>query len=245
MPAKARAGRVARQPAIAAVDGAGGHVGRSPVPAGQFRRVLQEAKEETDRFLHSLADLKPSADVDPMAQSLAQEKSVRSPANWPSSNRNPRPWPTSRSMRPRWPKFAIKSTACRCWPTECPIFSGACELLDEAQVVNRRGFWLDIGSGVIAVIFLLGLIAYGYVWVFSPLRKLHQGASALPRRFQLSAQIHPPGRNEGTRRRLQQHDEPLSRNSRRPRPASVRTDQAADPLGAAGRHRFSGGRRRT
>ena len=29
---------------------------------------------------------------------------------------------------------------------------------------------------MIAVIFFLGLIVYGYVWVFSPLRKLHQGA---------------------------------------------------------------------
>ncbi len=42
----------------------------------EFRKVLHEAKDEANRFLHSLADLKPSADVDPMAQSLAQEKSV-------------------------------------------------------------------------------------------------------------------------------------------------------------------------
>ena len=50
------------------------------------------------------------------------------------------------------------------------------QTLDEAQDLNRRGFWLDIGSGAIAVLFFLGLIVYGYVWVFSPLRKLHQGA---------------------------------------------------------------------
>ena len=50
------------------------------------------------------------------------------------------------------------------------------QTLDEAQELNRRGLWLDIGSGAVAVLFFLGLIVYGYVWVFSPLRKLHQGA---------------------------------------------------------------------
>ena len=134
------------------------------------------------RFLHSLADLKArAADVDP---------------HWPNR------WPRSRACEiasgtgqafeqdlERGFDPTIKDHAkaliqirdkvdrLQVLAYRMPDFQrNVRELLDEAQAANRRGFWLDIGSGVIAVIFFLGLIVYGYVWVFSPLRKLHQGA---------------------------------------------------------------------
>ena len=147
-------------------------------PRDEFRRVLHEAKEETDRFLLSLADLKPSADVDPMAQSLAQEKSVEIASQLAKLEQESEALADIQKHATALAQIRDKVDGLQMLAYRMPDFQRgvqrACST--KAQVVNRRGFWLDIGSGVIAVIFLLGLIAYGYVWVFSPLRKLHKGA---------------------------------------------------------------------
>ena len=143
----------------------------------EFRRAIHEAKEETDRFLHSLADLKPSADVDPMAQSLAQEKSVEIATELAKLEHDSEALADIKDHAKALVQIRDKVDRLQVLAYRMPDFQRRVrELLDEAQATNRRGFWLDIGSGVIAVIFFLGLIVYGYVWVFSPLRKLHQGA---------------------------------------------------------------------
>jgi signal transduction histidine kinase len=143
----------------------------------EFRKVLHEAKEEANRFLHSLADMKPSADVDPMAQSLAQEKSVEIATELAKLEQDSEALADIKDHANALNRIRDKVDRLQALAYKIPDFQrGIRDLLDDAQAANRRGFWLDIGSGVIAVIFFLGLIVYGYIWVFSPLRKLHQGA---------------------------------------------------------------------
>jgi two-component system, NtrC family, sensor kinase len=143
----------------------------------EFRKVLHEAKDEANRFLHSLADMKPSADVDPMAQSLAQEKSVEIATELSKLEQDSEALADIKDHAKALNRIRDKVDRLQALAYKIPDFQrGIRDLLDDAQAANRRGFWLDIGSGVIAVIFFLGLIVYGYIWVFSPLRKLHQGA---------------------------------------------------------------------
>jgi two-component system NtrC family sensor kinase len=48
--------------------------------------------------------------------------------------------------------------------------------LEKASAIFQRNFRLVSWSAGLAVVFFCGLIVYGYIWVFAPLRKLHQGA---------------------------------------------------------------------
>jgi two-component system NtrC family sensor kinase len=48
--------------------------------------------------------------------------------------------------------------------------------LDKAGALFQKNFRLVAWSAGLAVVFFCGLIVYGYIWVFAPLRKLHQGA---------------------------------------------------------------------
>ena len=108
------------------------------------------------------------------------------------------------------------------------------------QAVYRRGFWLDIGSGAIAVVVLFGTDRLRVRLGFSPLRKLHRGALRV-------AQGDFNYRLEFTRQDEMKElaDAFNSMTSRfqeirgRPGPASRRAHQAIDPFGAAGRHRLS------
>jgi two-component system, NtrC family, sensor kinase len=53
---------------------------------------------------------------------------------------------------------------------------GIPSMLDGASMLFQKNFRLVAWSAGLAVVFFCGLIVYGYIWVFSPLRKLHQGA---------------------------------------------------------------------
>jgi two-component system, NtrC family, sensor kinase len=144
----------------------------------EFRNALEDARKQTKLFIKSLEDLKPSAELDPSMQSVAKGQMVliwqrldvldrlsRNLVADPEKSRK-----TLDVMRDEVDRLQVVAH-------EVPDFQRRVQqTLDEAQELNRRGLWLDIGSGVVAVLFFLGLIVYGYVWVFSPLRKLHQGA---------------------------------------------------------------------
>jgi two-component system NtrC family sensor kinase len=60
---------------------------------------------------------------------------------------------------------------------EVPDFQeGIPAQLEESNAIFQKNFRLVAWSAGLAVVFFCGLIVYGYIWVFSPLRKLHQGA---------------------------------------------------------------------
>ena len=48
--------------------------------------------------------------------------------------------------------------------------------LDRARDVYRSRFWLVCGSSAVVMFLFLGLVRSGYLGIFAPLRKLHQGA---------------------------------------------------------------------
>jgi signal transduction histidine kinase len=48
--------------------------------------------------------------------------------------------------------------------------------LAKASALFQKNFRLVAWSAGLAVVFFCGLIGYGYIWVFAPLRRLHQGA---------------------------------------------------------------------
>jgi len=48
--------------------------------------------------------------------------------------------------------------------------------LDKAFSLFQQNLRLVAWSGGLALVFFSGLIVYGYIWVFEPLRRLHQGA---------------------------------------------------------------------
>ncbi|MCA9067953.1 MAG: HAMP domain-containing histidine kinase, partial [Planctomycetaceae bacterium] len=49
--------------------------------------------------------------------------------------------------------------------------------LTKARVVYRSRFVMVCLASTVVVLLFLGLVRYGYLWIFAPLRKLHQGAS--------------------------------------------------------------------
>jgi two-component system NtrC family sensor kinase len=53
---------------------------------------------------------------------------------------------------------------------------GIATTLDNGFALFQQNFRLVAWSAGLAVVFFCGLIVYGYIWVFAPLRKLHQGA---------------------------------------------------------------------
>jgi two-component system, NtrC family, sensor kinase len=146
----------------------------------QFRTAIKEAQAETDRFILSLEDLKPGAEVDPFTQSLAKGQSVQIRSKLGELNQLNQVSDALSDPKQRLKALeTIRDEVDRLqvMAHEMPDFQrGIRDTLDEAQGVIRRGLWLDIGSGAIALLLFVGLIVYGYVWVFSPLRKLHQGA---------------------------------------------------------------------
>jgi len=143
----------------------------------EFLKVLAAARATTDEFLQNLEMLPPSADIDlalkPLGQSAARE--VASQLVLLENQ-------TQRLVQPeKWVKevehIREQLDALQVFAAQIPDFQrGIPGTIQEAGTVFRRGFWLVIGSGAVAVLFLCGLIIYGYHWVFAPLRKLHQGA---------------------------------------------------------------------
>ena len=141
-----------------------------------FRAAVEKAQKETDLFIQSLENLKPSADIDPSMQSVAKGQTVLIRQKLDELGKltndlaDPQQSPTTlEAIRQKIIHLQIVAD-------KVPDFQRVRQTLDDAQDLNSRGLWLDIGSGAIAVLFFLGLIVYGYIWVFSPLRKLHQGA---------------------------------------------------------------------
>jgi signal transduction histidine kinase len=53
---------------------------------------------------------------------------------------------------------------------------GIPDTLNRASDLFQQNLRLVAWSAGLAVVFFCGLIVYGYIWVFAPLRKLHQGA---------------------------------------------------------------------
>jgi two-component system NtrC family sensor kinase len=143
----------------------------------QFRTAVKDAKAETDRFIRSLEDLKPGSEVDPSTQSIAKGQSVNIRGRLAELDKLANELTYPERCKDALIRIQHEVDLLQVLAHEIPDFQrGVQQTLDEAQELNRRGFWLDIGSGAVAVLFFLGLIVYGYVWVFSPLRKLHQGA---------------------------------------------------------------------
>jgi two-component system, NtrC family, sensor kinase len=54
--------------------------------------------------------------------------------------------------------------------------AGIPAMLRKASATFQKNFRLVAWSSGLAVVFFCGLIVYGYIWVFAPLRRLHQGA---------------------------------------------------------------------
>lgn len=50
-------------------------------------------------------------------------------------------------------------------------------ILNQARREYRSHFWLVCGTSTIACVLFVGLMSYGYSGIFSPINKLHQGAS--------------------------------------------------------------------
>jgi two-component system, NtrC family, sensor kinase len=60
---------------------------------------------------------------------------------------------------------------------DIPDFQAGIPLqLEKASAIFQKNFRLVAWSAGLGVVFFCGLIIYGYIWVFAPLRKLHQGA---------------------------------------------------------------------
>jgi len=143
----------------------------------QFRKAVRDAQAETDRFIQSLVNLKPSSEMDPLTQDLAKDQSLRLRDRLLALDKLARDLADPKKSEAALAHIRNEIDNLQVQVQQIPNFQrGVQQTLDEAQELNRRGFWLDIGSGAVAVLFFLGLIVYGYVWVFSPLRKLHQGA---------------------------------------------------------------------
>lgn len=143
----------------------------------KFRIAVKEAQDETDRFIQSLEDLKPSADVDPSMQSVAKGETVLIRQKLDILDKLSKDLGDPQKGQQALEAIREEIIRLQIIAHKVPDFQRRVQqTLDEAQELNRRGLWLDIGSGAVAVLFFLGLIVYGYIWVFSPLRKLHQGA---------------------------------------------------------------------
>jgi two-component system, NtrC family, sensor kinase len=143
----------------------------------KFRDAVKKAQVETDHFIQSLEDLKPSADIDPSMQSVAKGQTVLIRQRLDELDKLADDLADPQNGRTTLEAIRGKIIRLQMVADKVPDFQRRVrQTLGEAQDLNRRGLWLDIGSGAVAVLFFLGLIVYGYIWVFSPLRKLHQGA---------------------------------------------------------------------
>ncbi len=84
---------------------------------------------------------------------------------------------------PKFPKATIedlqqKVELLRQSAEDIPDFQAGISMqLEKASAIFQRNFRLVTWSAGLSVVFFCGLIIYGYIWVFAPLRKLHQGAS--------------------------------------------------------------------
>jgi two-component system NtrC family sensor kinase len=141
-----------------------------------FRKAIKTARDETRQFLLSLEHLKPSADIDPSMQSVAKGQTVLIGQRLDELDKLADDLADPKRGRATLEAIRERIIHLQIVADKVPDFQRVQQTLDEARDLNSRGLWLDIGSGAIAVLFFLGLIVYGYIWVFSPLRKLHQGA---------------------------------------------------------------------
>lgn len=69
--------------------------------------------------------------------------------------------------------------------------------IDEARNAYRARFWLISVATVIALVLFFGLMRCGYLWIFVPIRKLHQGASRVAQ-GDFSYRVQLPGDDEIT-----------------------------------------------
>jgi signal transduction histidine kinase len=139
-----------------------------------FRTALGKAEAETNGFLQRLEDL---PETEQSSKPVAHDQGVAITERLMELRKLSAQLADLAKRRNALKDIKFQVNHLQAMATGIPDFQlGIRTTLVDAQTVFRRGFWLDIGSGVIAVIFFLGLIVYGYIWVFSPLRKLHQGA---------------------------------------------------------------------
>jgi two-component system NtrC family sensor kinase len=68
-------------------------------------------------------------------------------------------------------------------------------LIESARTVYRSRFWWIALSSTAAAILFFSLIRCSYVWIFVPIRKLHQGASRVAQ-GDFSYRMHLPGHDE-------------------------------------------------
>jgi len=155
---------------------AGEHAEGHRIRCKNFRAAVIKAQKETDIFIQSLENLKPSAEIDPSMQSVAKGQTVLIRQKLDELDKLANDLADPQRSRAALELIRQKIIHLQIVADKVPDFQRVQQTLDEARDLNSRGLWLDIGSGAIAVLFFLGLIVYGYIWVFSPLRKLHQGA---------------------------------------------------------------------
>ncbi len=112
----------------------------------QFRVALREAQDETDRFIQSLEDLKPSAEIDPSMQSVAKGQTVliRQKLDYIDKLSKDLADPVKGELALE----AIRDEIIRLQVVahRVPDFQRVRQTLDDAQDLNSRGLWLDIGS---------------------------------------------------------------------------------------------------
>jgi signal transduction histidine kinase len=141
-----------------------------------FCRALDEARAEANQFLYRTNKLPWSPKFEQSKQKIlemAADIDVQLDQLQNDLNRIPDPASDAAVL----PMIKATVDSLQRQAQQIPdLPRGIKDTLDEAREVFGRGFWFVIGSGAVAVAFFLGLIVYGYVWVFSPLRKLHRGA---------------------------------------------------------------------
>jgi two-component system NtrC family sensor kinase len=157
------------------------HVNVDPTAAHDrqeyFQAALRNAQGEADDYLMKLQLLPPRADyeqakpialgmVAAMSKALAEMGGERA-----QSLGDPGLPPKAIADLQRQVEVLHESAQ------DIPDFQAGIPIqLEKASAIFQRNFRLVSWSAGLAVVFFCGLIVYGYIWVFAPLRKLHQGA---------------------------------------------------------------------
>lgn len=140
----------------------------------KFQVALDKAEQESSGFLLRLEDL---PETEQSSKPIAHDAGVLITQRLSALRKRSARLAIAAERKDALEHIRSEVNALQAMAKDMPDFQlGIRATLVDAQTVFRRGFWLDIGSGAIAVLFFLGLIVYGYVWVFAPLRKLHRGA---------------------------------------------------------------------
>ncbi len=144
---------------------------------GRFQERLKLAQAEVGDYLFKLQRLPPRPEyrqMDPMAQGMVGaigDKLTLIEKELPALDDPARARKTAEQLRLEADQLQESADA-------IPDFQeGIPATLDKASALFQSNFRLVTWSAGLSVVFFCGLIIYGYIWVFAPLRKLHQGAS--------------------------------------------------------------------